>query len=1158
MPQQQEDGTANGTQQAPPPTAATCPDSSALWRSTPLAQSAASSEFTPEELDYWKGTVLGAAWPALIGLGIAAAALLIFLLWRCLRCCCCGCCCCGGGRGKRGGQPRYITARWLTCLKVLAALLLAGVAGGCALGMAHMDRPLVHDGVQVVDDVQDFLAGIISTGRAAVAAADGVGVMLGTLQGVLNTDVNATDLGLNLQCIVPWLDSLPNPAQLGADIQSARASVDSVLTPALSALSSALGSLAGALAPAPSPGAYTAALQTIAGAQALLTDSPIGLLPQAQAFAAAAQALEPSTEDPAALAAARSALSALLAAPQPLSDKLAALGDLAGALQTLQAAGTTDSYIPDAVAALTGIRGVALNVSAISAALRALQGNYTAAAPCVAALLGRAQHVNASVLVLPPEIDRPAALLADAQASLSGLMNATSPPASLADGLDAALPLAQVEAALAMMQLAVGIRSSIQGLGLPAIIAALQAAQGNLTAAQPQLTSAQSAMDSYAATYGLAGGMPAGGWSALAAGVQAAGAAVGAAAGQLPANSTAFSQASALRPQLPTVYAIVAAQQSKVAGMQGLLGSVPDVTPYLASLGGLEATYAALPQPPRQLALDAQAAIDDIVGSMQQTLTDGQATIRGETDTVRNSLDDAEAQSVGRLQSLKGDVLPTVHQLDTIRQGVLYGLFSGTCLVCLLLALSKMFNWPLGIKLLTVLTLLLCLVLFVGVLGLSFALKAGSDGCANLESQVVTRLPGLISDPADSAKALALARYYLLGEGGDVEAVLLAAFGFDAPDVLRQINTTREDLLQDVVRPFTLGPLLAVPVDHAVNLSYAIEDGVNALLVKASYAAVNPVYGTVKSFACCRTLDLAGWQWLALILAGSCAAAMCLLAFSFVASLDKLGRVKGCCACYGKKHFADEAPFATSQPSKGASGGEAAAAAARLSGTAAGAKDKPVVNLAVDARVGASPRSPGADQFIASWHSRHNSAALAQSTGGEAAERSGSSLRDQFHGSASGSPAVGSPGLRSARGTPRGSAAAAAAAAAALSAERAELFGSRGSGASAAGRGSGATATARSSGASAALGAEAHTSLDLPPGEPRSPRSSNAAAATAAGPAGGKSPPAIPEAAAEAEARTELLSPAKSATASTSSSKAGGKAQGPGSRLKSLFKVRRA
>lgn len=59
--------------------------------------------------------------------------------------------------------------------------------------------------------------------------------------------------------------------------------MDSVLTPTLGTLGSALGGLAAALAPASSPGAYTAALQTISGGGALLIDSPNGLLPQAQA-----------------------------------------------------------------------------------------------------------------------------------------------------------------------------------------------------------------------------------------------------------------------------------------------------------------------------------------------------------------------------------------------------------------------------------------------------------------------------------------------------------------------------------------------------------------------------------------------------------------------------------------------------------------------------------------------------------------------------------------------------------------------------------------------------------------------------------------------------------------------------------------------------------
>lgn len=51
-------------------------------QSMPLAQAPTpSEEFLPEDKEYWTKTVLGAAWPVLIGLGAAAGLLLIFLLW---------------------------------------------------------------------------------------------------------------------------------------------------------------------------------------------------------------------------------------------------------------------------------------------------------------------------------------------------------------------------------------------------------------------------------------------------------------------------------------------------------------------------------------------------------------------------------------------------------------------------------------------------------------------------------------------------------------------------------------------------------------------------------------------------------------------------------------------------------------------------------------------------------------------------------------------------------------------------------------------------------------------------------------------------------------------------------------------------------------------
>lgn len=140
-----------------------------------------------------------------------------------------------------------------------------------------------------------------------------------------------------------------------------------------------------------------------------------------QAFSSAAAVLNPSSEDPAQLAVARGALSALLTTPQPLADKLAGLAALRAALGTLQAAGSSDAYVPDALAALADVRGVALDAEELSGVLRALQGNYTTAAPCVAALLQRAAAINSTVLVLPEELAQPVELLREAEVRREGI-----------------------------------------------------------------------------------------------------------------------------------------------------------------------------------------------------------------------------------------------------------------------------------------------------------------------------------------------------------------------------------------------------------------------------------------------------------------------------------------------------------------------------------------------------------------------------------------------------------------------------------------------------------------------------------------------------------------------------------------------------------------
>lgn len=261
--------------------------------------------------------------------------------------------------------------------------------------------------------------------------------------------------------------------------------------------------------------------------------------PPKQAFAAAAAAL-PATEDTQAMQAAAAALDALL----PLDADLADLASLQAALAALQAAGTTDSYVPDAVADLAAVRAVALEVGDIAATLRALQGDYATAEPCMAALLERAAAINATCLTLPAGLAADVALLASARDALAALMESPgSSPAALADTLDASLPLPTIDAALEQLATAVSLRETIAGADLPTAMDDLQAVAASLNASSGQLEAASDGLTAYLAMF-PAGGAPQAAWAAAAALVQAAGVEVGAAAAQVPADTTVIDQAS--------------------------------------------------------------------------------------------------------------------------------------------------------------------------------------------------------------------------------------------------------------------------------------------------------------------------------------------------------------------------------------------------------------------------------------------------------------------------------------------------------------------------------------------------------------------------------------------------------------------------------------
>ena len=173
------------------------------------------------------------------------------------------------------------------------------------------------------------------------------------------------------------------------------------------------------------------------------------------------------------------------------------------------------------------------------------------------------------------------------------------------------------------------------------------------------------------------------------------------------------------------------------------------------------------------------------------------------------------------------------------RQAALYAAFALAAALSLGLVAGAWLAWPAALKLSAVLLLLLTTAGFALVFALSAGLKVGSDGCANLEAQVVQRV-----DAPDARRVL---RYYLYNEGPDGNSapagaaadVLRDVLGVDAGDALARVAAARAAVLARVNDTYAVRPTLGAEVEGAVALSYAVEAGVEGLLGMLAYEPVH-------------------------------------------------------------------------------------------------------------------------------------------------------------------------------------------------------------------------------------------------------------------------------------------------------------------------------
>eukprot|EP00887_Chlorella_sp_A99_P003689 scaffold7.g3689.t1 len=744
--------------------------------------------------------------------------------------------------------------------------------------------------------LQGLISSVLGAADSAVASVESIDGVLLAVQGVLGADVNASDIAAQVDCLRPWLDGLPDPAPLAAQVQGIQTALAGTVQPTLAHLSGQLSALA--LLAAPS-GSYGQTLGALAGMGSLLS-SPgdgSGLLQQMSAVIAAADALTP-VQDDIAVGALQASLGALVSSPTSLdaqASRLASINaSLADGLPQIRASPYPPAIAADIATLQTAGDSLETAVLALSAALAGLVAPYVIAEPCMQSLVARMQHVNDSVLVLPGALASQLATLEVARDALGELLPGGSGP-SVQVQLDAAAaatnaPLATLAVALTNVQAIVGVQSSI-----PADMSAPASAVGDAAAALSALLATTALGDLQTATAAYLLSPSPGGYAAIRSAAQALAGNLRAPRDGLQAHVAELKATASLvdQAQADIAAADLPGQAAAAGAMQAAASGMPDLSAFQARLTSLTGAYADLPSPPSSLLTQALASVTAIVDDVSQAVASAHQTVQDVLPDVQQQISGAEDSTLGSINRYQAQFEPTILLLLWF------------ILVVVLTAALKA-RHALG-------SMLRCLW---------WEDKVGNDTCVNTEGLVLKYLADM-ADAAAAAKMDALARYYLLDQGGTLEDVLLVTFDFNVSAINATIEAKRGEVVQQVAGAYTLQPLLASQVDAGVAASHRLQNAIAALLGQVSYAGVHPVYASVKGFACCGLLDTAGYLWLALLIAGSAGLALCLAACSAHASLDRMPD-RGCCTRFRRKDFDDVEPewLAVSGSSPG--GGRAA------------------------------------------------------------------------------------------------------------------------------------------------------------------------------------------------------------------------------------------
>ncbi|DBA78043.1 TPA: hypothetical protein ACH3X2_008019 [Trebouxia sp. C0005] len=309
------------------------------------------------------------------------------------------------------------------------------------------------------------------------------------------------------------------------------------------------------------------------------------------------------------------------------------------------------------------------------------------------------------------------------------------------------------------------------------------------------------------------------------------------------------------------------ALNSLVSAMTTTEDALPARDPYIVAEAAEGVAYHQLPTPKGAVLLSITSTVADLNSKITTTTTTVRADIASYDAQILDKIVTLHNETVDKVTAKEDQYLPKVRHYDSYRMTAEYVYFSVVIFVALMLILIVIINFQWAASFFTFLLLLAMLI--YGIIGTVFLLLAmvGHDECSNAETQIFTLLDKLKIGSA-SFNATILASYYILGEGGSVNAIAESATGVNFTSIENTINNTIQETVTGITGSYTLRYKLQDEVDDIQDLGQTLSADVNAVHSLVEFQNVHPIYLGAKQLVCCDVVDLVGNLWLSMFMAG--------------------------------------------------------------------------------------------------------------------------------------------------------------------------------------------------------------------------------------------------------------------------------------------------